>query len=404
MKKAYTLIGVILIAAWVILGNFSPFGTSGQPVPRQSDCKEIVGIIGKGETMFNIFKKLDLDIGDLFKIGEASASIHRLRKVEPGRPYRIVLNDKGIKSFDYWIDDDSILSVNCEQGGFCATRKAVNYEKRMQHLGGTIGENLVSSIGDGAEHLLLALKVSDIFAWDIDFTSDLRSGDTFKIVVEGLYLNGEFRKYGDILSVEFINDGETYRAYRFGTEETADYYDAEGKSLRRAFLKAPLNFRRVSSEFSKGRFHPILKISRPHHGLDYAASAGTPVSAVGGGTVLFAGRKGQYGNLVIIKHPNGWKTYYGHLSKIGTGVKRGVEVDQGMMIGRVGSTGMATGPHLHYEIRIGDRPVNPLEIKLPQGDAIPGKLVAEFGRFKNSMDMHLGSMGAMTLATAERKK
>jgi murein DD-endopeptidase MepM/ murein hydrolase activator NlpD len=232
--------------------------------------------------------------------------------------------------------------------------------------------------------------------------SDLRKGDTFKIVVEGLYLEGKFRKYGNILSAEFGNDGEICRAYRFGEGGQADYYDAEGKSLRRAFLKAPLNFRRVSSGFSKGRFHPVLKIYRPHHGLDYAASAGTPVSSIGDGTTVFAGYRGQYGNLVIIKHPNGWQTYYGHLSRIEKAVRRGAKVRQGMIIGHVGSTGLATGPHLHYEVRIADKPVNPLALKLPRGGSVPKMYMAEFERRKKSMDMSLASMTTPVLAFVEK--
>ncbi|MEW6676269.1 MAG: M23 family metallopeptidase, partial [Nitrospirota bacterium] len=182
------------------------------------------------------------------------------------------------------------------------------------------------------------------------------------------------------------------RAYRFEYNGTADYYDAEGKSLRRVFLKAPLSFRRLSSQFSRSRLHPILKIYRPHHGLDYSAPTGTPVSAVGDGTVTFSGYKRQYGKLVIIRHPNGYKTYYGHLSKIRKGIKRGIKVKQGQVIGYVGATGLATGPHLHYEIRINNKPVNPLVLKLPQGKKIPEKIMAEFRNLKSQIDTQLASI------------
>jgi len=186
---------------------------------------------------------------------------------------------------------------------------------------------------------MLALQLSDIFAWDIDFTTDIRNSDSFKVIAEGLYLNGEFKKYGDILSAEFTNNGETYRAYRFELNGKIDYYDAEGKSMRRAFLKAPLSYRRISSGFSRSRFHPILRIYRPSHGVDFAAPTGTPVSVVGDGTVNFAGYKGGYGNIVIIRHPNGWKTYYAHLSRFGKGIRKAVKIKQGQIIGYVGSTG-----------------------------------------------------------------
>jgi murein DD-endopeptidase MepM/ murein hydrolase activator NlpD len=353
---------------------------------KSKEYREIVGNIEKGETLFDIFKKYKLDLGELFKLKEASADIHKLRKLSPGQLYKIKIDDDDqINSFVYWIDDDTILNITRTESGFCAEKVPVNYEKRVQYIGGLIKDNLISSIGEGRENLMLALQLSDIFAWDIDFTTDLRNGDTFKIAVEGFYLDGEFKKYGDILSAEFINNGETCRAYRFELNGKADYYDAGGKSLRRSFLKAPLSFRRISSGFSKRRFHPILKIYRPHHGIDYAALAGTPVSTVGDGKVIFAGYKGQYGNLVIIKHPNGYKTYYGHLSKIRKGIKRGLEVEQGQVVGYVGATGLATGPHLHYEMRVNNKPVNPFAVKLPRGNSVPKTLMAEFIKMRDKM-------------------
>jgi murein DD-endopeptidase MepM/ murein hydrolase activator NlpD len=250
----------------------------------------------------------------------------------------------------------------------------------------------------------VALQLSDVFAWDIDFSSDLREGDTYKIVIEGYYLDGVLKKYGDILSTEFVNQGETFRAYRYEIDGQADYFDEQGKSVKRAFLKAPLNFRRISSYFARSRFHPILRIYRPHHGLDYSAPAGTPVSAVGEGTVQFAGYKGQYGKLVIIKHTNGWRTYYGHLSKIANGIRTGKKIHQEQVIGRVGSTGLATGPHLHYELRINNKPVNPLSMKMPRGKSIPDNLLAVFRTFKNQMDAQFASIPLPNLAHAGEEK
>ena len=259
-------------------------------------------------------------------------------------------------------------------------------------MGGVINDNLISSIGNGRERLSLALNLSDIFAWDIDFTTDLRRGDTFKIIVEELYQDNKFKKYGKIIAAEFMNDGKSYQAYRFEHNGKAGYYDNEGNSLKRAFLKAPLSFRRVSSGFSSGRFHPVLKRYRPHHGIDYAAPAGTPVSAVGDGTVAFSGYKGDYGKLVTIRHPNGYKTYYGHLSRIGKGIAPGVKVAQEEVIGYVGATGLATGPHLHYEMRVNEAPFNPLRLKLPNGEPIPMALIARFEEVRNQMVDRLASI------------
>lgn len=406
MKKLLITITFLAVSFFMIRSDFDIIKQKEKSVSQKAaKYYEINGTIKRGETLSNIFKKYKLDIGDLFQLREASADIHKLRELYPGQTYKIIIDDENqISSFTYWINDDSILSITRTESGFCAEKKAINYEKRIQHIGGSIKDNLISSVGEGREKLILALQLSDIFAWDIDFTTDLKNGDVFKIVVEGYYLNGEFKKYGDVLSAVFINNGETYRAYRFEHDEKVDYYDDEGKSLRRAFLKAPLSFRRISSGFSNRRFHPILKICRPHHGLDYAASSGTPVSSVGDGTVLFAGYKSQYGKLVIVRHPNNWRTYYGHLSKIAKNITRGRKIQQGQVVGYVGSTGLATGPHLHYELRVNSKPVNPLTVKLPRGKSIPKGLMAGFKKFKNEMNIQLVSITPPFCAFAEKSK
>lgn len=392
LKTAIVIIAFIAFVAF--MGNFSFITKTEEapPTPKR-EFHEISGKIKKGETLFEIFKKYNLDIGELYRIRRASASIHRLRELHPGRPYKIVLdNSAQINSFIYGIDDDSFLNINRTDKGYHAEKVSVRYEKSILHVGGTIKDNLIASIGEGNENMLLALQLSDIFAWDIDFTTDLRNNDSFKIVVEGLYLDGRFKKYGAILAAEFSNNGDAYRAYAFEKNGKIDYYDESGKSLRKSFLKSPLSFRRISSGFSRGRHHPILKIRRPHQGIDYAAATGTPVSAAGDGKVLFAGRKGQYGKLIIIRHRNGYKTYYGHLSKIGKGVRSGVQVNQGKVIGYVGATGLATGPHLHYEMRIDNRPVNPMSLKIPRSESISETMRVAFRQIADRMNSELASV------------
>ncbi|MEW6409632.1 MAG: peptidoglycan DD-metalloendopeptidase family protein [Nitrospirota bacterium] len=405
MRKVFITLVFLIIVILTIRSNLSIINESEKAAStKQEAYREISGTIKTGETLFDIFKKYELNIEEFFKLKEASADIHRLRKLYPGHPYKIIIDSNNqINSFEYWINDDYILNINRTESGFFAEKISVDYEKRLRHMGGVIKDNLISSMEEDRENLILALQLSDIFAWDIDFTTDLRNGDTFKIVVGEFYLDGEFKKYGDILSAEFVNNGETYRAYRFEHDGRVDYYDGAGKSLRRAFLKAPLSFRRISSGFTSGRFHPILKIYRPHHGLDYTAPKGAPVSAIGDGTVIFAGYKGQNGKLIIIKHPNGYKTYYGHLSRFRKGIRRGVRVNQGQIIGYVGTTGLATGPHLHYEMRINNKPVNPLIVKLPRGRSIPKKLMANFRNFKNEMDVKLASIKPSVFVFAEKR-
>ena len=357
-----------------------------------SSPKSINNIIGEGETLFAVFNKYGLSIDELFAINQAAASVHKLKELHPGRPYNIIVDDKNsINSFTYGIDDSTFLKIERVDGSFRAQKSIVPYESRILTIGGQIEDNLISAIGTQREDHLLALQVSDILAWDIDFNCDLRTGDTFKIVVEGLYLEGKFKKYGKILSTEFINNNQKHLAYRFEYDGNAGYYDVNGKSLRRAFLKAPLSFRRISSSYTSKRLHPILKIYRPHHGLDYVAAAGTPVSATADGVVVSAGYQGDYGKLVVIAHRNGYKTLYGHLSRIRSDLHQGSQVKQSDVVGYVGSTGLATGPHLHYEIRQGSARINPLRFKVDAGQAIPITQMSEFKKVTGIMDKTFAS-------------
>jgi len=347
--------------------------------PGKAPPREIVDTVRKGETVAAIFEKYHLDIGELFRMRQASAGIHRLGDISVGRPYTITLDpDNNVLSLAYHINDEEILRIVRSDPGFRADKVAIEYERRVGTLGGVIESNLVSSFPEGGPSVLLAIELSDIFSWDVDFNTDFRKGDTFRILVEERWLDGTFRKYGDILAAELSVDGRVHRAYRFDAGGRPDYFDDEGKSLRKAFLKAPLSYRRITSGFSKRRMHPILKIARPHLGIDYAAPAGTPVSTVGDGTVIFAGRKGPNGNLVIVRHPNGYTTSYGHLARIAKGIRRGAEVRQGDVIGTVGSTGLSTGPHLDYRIRRNGAFLNPLTVNLPKGKAVPPGRMEDF--------------------------
>ena len=402
---------VLLIALFMAVSSQPPISekteVSVPAKPAESDnskktiLSEIKGSIKKGETFFNIFKKYKLDIAELFLIREAAADVHGLRALHPGQQYKITVDkNEKVNSLEYCINDDAILNITRTGEGFQARKIPVNYEKKILQIGSVIKDNLISSLGEGRENLVLALELSDIFAWDIDFTTDIRNDDTVKIVVEGLYLDGQFKKYGDLLSAEFTNDGQVYKAYRFENYGKSGYYDETGKSFKKAFLKAPLNFRRISSYYSGKRYHPVLRTYRPHHGVDYSAPSGTPVSAIGDGKIIFAGNKGGYGRLVGIRHPNGYETFYGHLSRIDKGIRSGTKVDQGEIIGYVGSTGLATGPHLHYEMKINNRAVNPLSIKMPRAESIPGKLIAEFKSFRDQMDTQLASIKPPVFAFA----
>ncbi|MEE9912731.1 MAG: peptidoglycan DD-metalloendopeptidase family protein [Deltaproteobacteria bacterium] len=349
--------------------------------------KLIHSSIEPGETLIAVFEKHGLSVEDLFAMRQAAASVHRLREVRPGQPYRFKVDQNNcVNSFTYGIDDNTMLKIERDESGFVAQKCDIPYESRNLTLGGSIDDSLIAALGGSREDTALAISISDILAWDIDFNTDLRKGDRFKVIVEGLYLDGQFKRYGKISAIEFINDGEVHKAYIFEQNGRRDYFDGSGKSIKKAFLKAPLSFRRISSSFSQSRRHPILRLNRPHHGIDYVAPRGTPVSATADGRVSFAGFRGAYGRLVILVHRNGMQTYYGHLSGIARDVKAGRHIEQGDLVGSVGATGMATGPHLHYEMRQGGRPINPQHIRMTAGNSVSPANRSDFRLLTASID------------------
>ena len=218
-----------------------------------------------------------------------------------------------------------------------------------------------------------------MFGWDVDFALDIRKGDSFSLLFEQHYLDGEKLRDGKILAAEFTNQGNKYRAILFTDPEgNSQYYSEDGKSMRKAFLRSPVDFRRISSTFQRERFHPVLGKKRPHRGVDYAAASGTPIKAAGDGKVIFRGVKGGYGNTVVLQHGSNITTLYAHMSRFRKGVTSGSRVKQGQTIGYVGKSGLATGPHLHYEFRINGVHRNPLTVKLPDAAPIQAKYKAEF--------------------------
>jgi len=391
---------VLLVILFITIGLFSlqqPSENSfrgdavvSEPTAPEKGTRPLKSIsdkFEKGETLSSIFKKYGMHTDDLFELKSAVASIQSLRDIKPGKPYSFTLNeDNYISSFTCGIDDDTILKIERVDGCFQAQKYNIPYETHILTIGGTIQNTLVSAFGNEREDYLLALQAADILAWDIDFNTDVRKGDTFRIIVEGLYSEGKFKKYGRILSIEFVNGSQTYNAYLFEQDGKTDYYNADGQSLRKAFLKAPLSFRRISSHFSRSRLHPILKVRRPHHGIDYVAATGTPVSTVADGRITFAGYKSGYGKIVIVNHANGYQTYYGHLSRIKSNIRPGKKVQQGDLIGNVGATGLATGPHLHFEMRQGGRAINPLAVKKVAGSPVPAAQMAEFKNTTQTMN------------------
>lgn len=357
----------------------------------------------EGETIYSLLSTFRVPPLRITQLLNAANGVYDLGRVKAGTGIRLSLQGEDIKSLKLPIDEVYYLVLedrSQEGGGFLARREAIPYEKRPVLASGTIKSSLYEDgIQAGLEPDVI-MDMADIFAWEIDFASDVREGDSFNILYEANYLDGRFVRNGKIKASRFVNDGKTYTAIYFKDRYGhADYYDIDGRSLRRQFLKSPLNYRRISSYYSKGRFHPILKFYRPHHGVDYTARAGTPVVSAGDGRVEFIGRKGEYGNLIVIRHNGVYSTAYGHLSRFKKGLRKGKAVKQGEVIGYVGSTGLTTGPHLHYEFRVRGRPINPLAIKLPPSAPVREEDRGEFERLKGEVMARLD--GGISIASSQ---
>jgi murein DD-endopeptidase MepM/ murein hydrolase activator NlpD len=327
------------------------------------------GRIERGKTLAAALSPVltDREIHDLV---ESARGEYNLKDVRPGQPFRVSLGEDGrLRTFAYAIDELRTLRVSKGVDGLRSDIATRQYEVRVGSAAGVIESSLFETIDTIGEKDELAMELSEIFAWDIDFNTSIHRGDTFRVAVEKLYLDGELRRYGRVLSAEFTNSGRTLRAVRFeGAEGNAAYYEPTGEPLKKAFLKSPLRFTRVSSRFSSGRLHPVLHVTRAHNGTDLAASYGTPVRAIGHGVVVTAGYQGGYGNLVAIRHANGYTSYYGHLSKIL--VRAGTRVSQSDLVGLVGATGLATGPHLHYGIMKNGGWADPMRIQSPPAEPL----------------------------------
>jgi len=310
-----------------------------------------------------------------------------VRKIHEGNPFQIDRElDGELKDFQYTIDDERILKVLKTESGYDAKVETLQLNARSQVIDAQIQNSLFSALDDFPKGELLAEGLARIFAWDVDFNVDIKKGATIRLVVDQQFHDNDFVKYGPIQAAELVNNGKTYRAYRFNDE----YFDEKGNAVKRAFLTSPLKVMRVTSGFTYHRMHPILGTERPHLGIDYGAPEGTPAFAVANGTVVFAGRNGDLGNFVQIRHANGLTTGYGHLSRIAAGLATGRAIKQDELVGYVGHTGLATGPHLHYMMTKGGQPINPSSIKSeppkPMDPGLKPEYMAHIAGLKQELD------------------
>ncbi|HEX5421645.1 MAG TPA: peptidoglycan DD-metalloendopeptidase family protein [Gammaproteobacteria bacterium] len=330
-------------------------------------------VVKKGDSLNSLFRSNGLSIGDLAAMLRIDGAADDLKLLEPGDALRITHDGGHVLGLTREIDDTKLLSISLDGSGYTAKEVARPVDVRQTVAHGTIKTSLFEAGSEAGISDAVIMAMARIFKWDIDFIQDVRAGDSFTVIYQQQWRKGVKLGDGPILAAEFVNQGHAYRAARFTDPAgQSDYYTPDGHSLRKAFIRAPVDFTRISSKFDMHRYHPILHRVRPHRGVDYAAPSGTPVHAAGDGKVIFRGRKGGYGNVVILKHPGNITTVYAHLSRFGK-YKVGSHVEQGDVIAYVGMTGLATGPHLHYEYRVDGVYRNPRTVKLPQADPVPAQ-------------------------------
>jgi murein DD-endopeptidase MepM/ murein hydrolase activator NlpD len=336
-------------------------------------------IVKTNDTLDGIFRRLKLDLSDLaFLRGLPGIRAH-LDSLRPGESLHLLHREGSLVGLQRRLSDTQTLEVTRENNELHANVLDNPLEVRVRTVRASIDSSLFEAIESAGAHDQTALTLADIFGWDIDFVLDIQPGDSFVVTYQELYRDGAYVKDGPVLAASFINHGREFVAVRYvDPDGGAHYYTPDGKSMHKAFLRAPVEFSRVSSRFNTARRHPILNMIRAHKGVDYAAPIGTPVKAAGDGKVRFAGVKGGYGNVVEIDHSRGIVTVYGHLSHFAKGTHVGEHVTQGSIIAYVGMTGLATGPHLHYEYRVDGVFKNPQTVVLPSAEPIDARWHDDF--------------------------
>jgi murein DD-endopeptidase MepM/ murein hydrolase activator NlpD len=354
--------------------------------------------VGRGDSLSVIFQREGIPAREIPALLAAEPLGKRLRNIFPGHTLTFDRNGDG-QLLKLTYSSGRLETLEFERIDSGLIREP---ERAKAYRHGVIDSSLFVSSQRAGLSDALTMRLAQIFQWDIDFVLDIRRGDEFHVVFEELYVDEEFIGHGNILAAEFVNRGRAHRAIRYtDANGRADYYNPNGQSMRKAFLRAPVEFTRISSNFNLNRVHPLFKRNAPHRGIDYAAPTGTPVLAAGDGRVIVASRTEPNGNYVVIQHGEQFTTKYLHLSKFGRGIRSGTRVRQGQVIGYVGATGWATGPHLHYEFLVNGVHKNPRTVPLPQAEPIPRSEMARFNErtmpllallddYKNQVQLALG--------------
>lgn len=349
--------------------------------------------VKSNENLSTILMQYNLDMGTIEQLVQKATGVFDVRKIKVGNKYTVLLTNDSVPTAHYFIYESSPTQYVIFEAGDSIHVHAGEKEivTRIKTASGTISSSLWNTMAEMKANPNLTIALSEIFAWTIDFYA-IQKGDNFTAIYEELYVEGEPIGLGNILSARFKHNGKDNFAFRFVQDDKADYFDEKGQSVRRAFLKAPLKFSRISSKFSNSRLHPVLRIRRPHHGVDYAAPKGTPVHSIGNGTVTDVRYAGGAGRMVKIRHNSTYSTAYLHLSGYGPGIRAGAHVQQGQVIGYVGSSGLSTGPHLDFRFYKNGAPVDPLRVESPPSLPVKKDLMAEYTRLRLDMGRKLDSL------------
>ena len=363
--------------------------------------------VGKGDTISGLFQKAGLPARTAIAVANAAKSNSggkAFNRIYPGETLQFLVEDNKLAKAKHIHNRLQSTLITRTDSGFSLEKLERKPDIELRYAEATINNSMFLAGERAGLSNRTIMSLASIFGWDIDFAMDIKKGDRFNVLYEEKYLDGKRIGVGEIVAAEFTNRGRTFTALRY-TDSAGDtsYYTPDGHSMRKAFLRTPVDFARISSRFNLNRKHPVLNRIRAHKGVDYAASRGTPIKAAGDGKIIHRGRKGGYGNVVILQHGNGIRTLYAHMHGFKRGQKRGGKVKQGQIIGYVGSTGMSTGPHLHYEFQVNGVHRNPLKVKLPNAAPIQKKERQRFAEFASILLTQLRSQSGVQLARVEKE-
>jgi murein DD-endopeptidase MepM/ murein hydrolase activator NlpD len=338
----------------------------------------------RGETASEVFEKLGLEGAEVRQAANALAESVDLRSLKAGNRYSAFFNpDSTLASFELTLAGSGRVAMTRGDAGWRSDWQPFRREVRVRSVRGSMDGSLEGSVRNAGGPSGLAYRMADIFQWDIDFTRDLQRGDRFEVLYEEILLDGEPYSIGNVLALVYESEDRLHEAYRYG--DSGIYYDGDGSPLKKMFLRSPLRYSRITSMFSRKRFHPVLKQYRPHYGVDYGAPVGTPVQVTANGTVTFSGWDRGGGKVVKVKHGGGYMTAYLHLSRFAPGIRPGAKVRQGDIIAYTGATGLASGPHLDYRVKHGEQWIDPLTLKSVRDEPIPSHKLASFRAYRDEL-------------------